>query len=86
MFPSLVRHDGTRLIMLLALPLVGAAGAGTWRLSGGEGHYPLPYLVQSWQREHGLPQNYVTSIAQTDDGYLWIGTYNGLAALTECAS
>jgi len=40
---------------------------------------PLPYIVQSWQTEHGLPQNYVTSIAQTTDGYLWIGTYNGLA-------
>lgn len=39
----------------------------------------MPYLVQSWQTEHGLPQNYVTSIAQTTDGYLWIGTYNGLA-------
>jgi ligand-binding sensor domain-containing protein len=24
-------------------------------------------------------QNYVTSITQTTDGYLWIGTYNGLA-------
>src|SRR5262245_51180815 len=39
----------------------------------------LPYIIQSWQTEHGLPQNYVTSIAQTTDGYLWIGTYNGLA-------
>lgn len=26
-----------------------------------------------------MPQNYVTSIAQTPDGYLWIGTYGGLA-------
>jgi len=48
-------------------------------LSAAEPPRALPYLVQSWQREHGLPQNYVTSIAQTDDGYLWIGTYNGLA-------
>jgi ligand-binding sensor domain-containing protein len=39
----------------------------------------MPYIVQSWQTEHGLPQNYVTSIAQSGDGYLWIGTYNGLA-------
>jgi signal transduction histidine kinase/ligand-binding sensor domain-containing protein len=28
--------------------------------------------------EHGLPQISVTSIAQTPDGYLWLGTFNGL--------
>lgn len=32
-----------------------------------------------WQVEDGLPQNSVTSIAQTRDGYLWLGTYGGLA-------
>ncbi len=26
-----------------------------------------------------MPDNFVTSIAQTPDGYIWIGTYNGLA-------
>jgi len=38
------------------------------------------YLVHVWQTERGLPQNWVSSIAQTPDGYLWIGTrYGGLA-------
>jgi len=33
-----------------------------------------------WQTDNGLPQNWVSSIAQTPDGYLWIGTrYGGLA-------
>lgn len=37
------------------------------------------YLVHSWQTDDGLPQNWVTSIAQTPDGYLWVGTrYGGL--------
>src|SRR5262245_46714586 len=27
----------------------------------------------------GMPQNSVLSIAQTPDGYLWVGTYEGLA-------
>lgn len=36
------------------------------------------YLVRQWQTEEGLPQNSVTSIAQTRDGYLWLGTFNGL--------
>jgi len=37
------------------------------------------YLVSTWQAEQGLPQNSVTCITQTRDGYLWIGTSNGLA-------
>ncbi len=37
------------------------------------------YTIENWQLEEGLPQVSVTSIAQTPDGYLWIGTFNGLA-------
>jgi ligand-binding sensor domain-containing protein/two-component sensor histidine kinase len=32
-----------------------------------------------WLTEHGLPQNTVHAIAQTPDGYIWIGTEEGLA-------
>ena len=32
-----------------------------------------------WLTESGLPQNTVHSIAQTPDGYVWIGTEEGLA-------
>jgi len=37
------------------------------------------FIHQSWQSEQGLPENSVTSIAQTKDGYLWLGTEGGLA-------
>src|SRR5947209_6471099 len=37
------------------------------------------FIQQSWQNEQGLPENSVTSIAQTRDGYLWLGTESGLA-------
>jgi signal transduction histidine kinase/ligand-binding sensor domain-containing protein len=37
------------------------------------------YAVRVWQTEDGLPQNMVTSAVQTRDGYLWFGTYSGLA-------
>ena len=41
---------------------------------------PLPnYFPRVLDSENGLPQNSVTAILQTRDGYLWIGTYNGLA-------
>ncbi len=36
------------------------------------------YIHQSWQSAQGLPQNSVLSIAQTPDGYLWLGTEEGL--------
>jgi signal transduction histidine kinase/ligand-binding sensor domain-containing protein len=36
------------------------------------------YSIENWQLEQGLPQISVTSIAQTPDGYLWLGTFNGL--------
>jgi ligand-binding sensor domain-containing protein len=33
---------------------------------------------QAWTTENGLPQNTVQAIVQTQDGYLWIGTQEGL--------
>ncbi|HLG17835.1 MAG TPA: two-component regulator propeller domain-containing protein [Blastocatellia bacterium] len=36
------------------------------------------YLVNSWQGETGLPQISVLAIAQTNDGYIWSGTHEGL--------
>jgi ligand-binding sensor domain-containing protein len=36
------------------------------------------YQIDVWQTDEGLPQSTVTSIAQTRDGYLWLGTQNGL--------
>jgi PAS domain S-box-containing protein len=35
-------------------------------------------VFSSWNAENGLPQNSVTSIIRTKDGYLWVGTYGGL--------
>lgn len=36
------------------------------------------YLIDVWTADNGLPSSAVTAIAQTPDGYLWIGTHNGL--------
>jgi len=35
--------------------------------------------VRSWQTKDGLPQNTINALAQTRDGYLWVGTSGGLA-------
>jgi signal transduction histidine kinase/ligand-binding sensor domain-containing protein len=37
------------------------------------------YTIRQWNVEDGLPQSTVRCITQTHDGYLWIGTWNGLA-------
>jgi len=37
------------------------------------------YVHDVWTTANGLPQNSVLAMAQTPDGYLWLGTENGLA-------
>jgi ligand-binding sensor domain-containing protein len=49
-----------------ALVALGAVGSGE-------------YFIDVTTGEKGLPNSSVTAIAQTLDGYLWVGTYNGLA-------
>jgi signal transduction histidine kinase/ligand-binding sensor domain-containing protein/CheY-like chemotaxis protein len=36
------------------------------------------YIHESWETDDGLPQNSILDIVQTSDGYLWMGTYEGL--------
>jgi signal transduction histidine kinase/ligand-binding sensor domain-containing protein len=37
------------------------------------------YTRTVWTQEHGLPQDTVRAVTQTKDGYLWVGTDEGLA-------
>ncbi|HEX8702270.1 MAG TPA: two-component regulator propeller domain-containing protein, partial [Myxococcaceae bacterium] len=61
--------------LLLATGLL-LAPAGAWAL---EPEKPLgQFSHRAWQTEEGLPQNTVQALAQTPDGYLWIGTFEGL--------
>jgi signal transduction histidine kinase/ligand-binding sensor domain-containing protein/CheY-like chemotaxis protein len=36
------------------------------------------YSIQTWSSEEGLLQNTIQAIAQSRDGYLWLGTQSGL--------
>ncbi len=40
---------------------------------------PEDWYTSTWHTKEGLPQNTVTAIVQTRDGYLWVGTGGGLA-------
>ena len=37
------------------------------------------YAADFWRQSQGLPQNSVYSLAQTSDGYIWVGTKGGVA-------
>ncbi len=37
------------------------------------------YMHESWQVDAGLPQASVLDVLRTTDGYLWVGTFEGLA-------
>jgi ligand-binding sensor domain-containing protein len=43
------------------------------------GRGQLPFTFRVWQREQGLPQNFVRALAQTKDGYLWVGSDAGVS-------
>ncbi len=48
-------------------------------LAAGAEEARLPhYFTRSWKTEDGLPDNAVTTVVQTRDGYIWAGTYGGL--------
>lgn len=53
-------------------PAAFAADAVTFLRAG------ATYTVSVWETDDGLPQNSVISMVQTRDGYLWLGTLNGL--------
>jgi signal transduction histidine kinase/ligand-binding sensor domain-containing protein/CheY-like chemotaxis protein len=60
---------------------LGAGAAILWGASAqalDPGKAPTQYGHDAWQIEQGLPQNTVNAIAQTPNGYLWLGTAEGL--------
>ncbi|HEX4603589.1 MAG TPA: two-component regulator propeller domain-containing protein, partial [Candidatus Angelobacter sp.] len=61
-----------RVLFLLVLLCVSRA----WSL---DPHKPITQYVHTvWHSEDGLPQNSIQALLQTRDGYLWIGTQEGL--------
>jgi signal transduction histidine kinase/ligand-binding sensor domain-containing protein len=65
-----------RAPVLLAL-LIGVLGRDARALDPRKSLSQYSRMI--WTQEHGLPQDTIRAIAQTNDGYLWIGTDEGLA-------
>jgi signal transduction histidine kinase/ligand-binding sensor domain-containing protein len=57
-----------RLLLALAMALMAVLEAGA----------AAQWSIRRWQTEEGLPQNSVTCLLQSHEGYLWFGTYAGL--------
>lgn len=55
-----------------------AAALAVWSNLQAQDVANRPFIVKSWNNREGLPQSSVISIVQTRDGYLWLGTLNGL--------
>jgi ligand-binding sensor domain-containing protein/signal transduction histidine kinase len=47
--------------------------------AGPVGRGAFAFSFRAWQREQGLPQNLVRAVVQTRDGYIWVGTDDGIA-------
>lgn len=56
--------------MLVSLALLGGLTLRTAAVPG--------YSLRTWGPDNGLPDSSVSSVLLTPDGYLWVGTYNGL--------
>lgn len=59
--------------------LLGVSGCDLSAASSTVPRQASPYTIDVWDREDGLPQNSVIAMTQTRDGYLWLGTLDGLA-------
>lgn len=69
------RNLGTSLLIVLLYFAVRSVSAANLPIIDDNDDF----LVAKWTTEQGLPQSTVTSVIQSSDGYIWIGTFGGLA-------
>lgn len=75
--PNVGRWCVGMAFVLCALTLLGADDEAPG--DAAVPHYgDADYVVDFWRTEQGLPHNAVSAILQTRDGYLWVGTADGL--------
>jgi ligand-binding sensor domain-containing protein len=65
--------------VLAAVLAAGACLTGTRAAALDPARPFADYAIDLWREGGGLPQNFLYTILQTRDGYLWLGTRRGLA-------
>lgn len=69
------KYSRLRAVFFLWSGLVWACQS-MWGLDAGRA--VTQFILDNWQITDGLPANTVQSVTQTSDGYIWIGTQEGL--------
>src|SRR4051812_3038037 len=64
-------------LWVCGLLLFAASPVSTYALSPAKAL--SQYSVTVWSQQQGLPQDTIRAITQTADGFLWLGTDEGLA-------
>jgi diguanylate cyclase (GGDEF)-like protein len=65
------RFPGSTLVLFFALSLGSSTIFAQGKLTD--------FFQESWTTRDGLPHNTINSIQQTEDGYLWFATWEGVA-------
>ena len=69
-----------RFRSVVRLVLISVLIAAATRASALDPHKAISQYIQTvWTTDAGLPQTSIYTVAQTSDGYLWVGTESGLA-------
>lgn len=67
------------VLLLTAWLVLGGMRGGPVPARGAGSFEDSPFVVDVWRAKEGLRQSSVFSIIQSRDGYLWLGTLDGLA-------
>jgi len=81
-FLQTIRTTGKRVEMAqrpIAVVLAGGLVASLFIAPLHAQSIPPQYVTRVWHTEQGLPQNSVNAMLQDRHGYLWVGTFGGLA-------
>src|ERR1043166_8228735 len=63
----------------LYLLVLASLAQGASKESANADLEPSQYVSRVWRTQDGLPESRIRAIAQTPNGYLWVGTPGGLA-------
>jgi len=69
---------GIWLILLTLIPLITQAQETISYEQLKASRPTSQYTIKEWNMDSGLPNNAIMDIEQTEEGYLWLATYNGL--------
>ena len=77
--PSRSQFYSRRLKYFRIVWLAVSLAALTSLSRGGQaGNANADFLIESWQDHDGLPESSALAVAQTPDGYIWVGSNEGL--------